>query len=350
MSVKYRKIKGTNAVVDEDQLKEVAEMWRAGRAGTGGWKLDIKFQAKTGGPLSESSSAAPVPASSNTGQYNGTVAADYSDGLIAPAGRALSLAQVLRQEETSSNLVRIVRDIQDVDGSTQTPEGTSYGLAEEHPQPHDYGLVDTTSIMPTTEDFLQDVPSALSYLTKRLTYLVGRAEEASLVSGNGTYPQMLGLLNIAHLDGDETATTGAVAHSTASVTTAVAKLISDTYTASGCAPEFILMNSATWLQYATEGVLGTAASSGYQAGPGTEPGPRTLWNLPVVWSNAIPAANIVVSSAAAVGRWVHTSGLRVDLSPGYSTYYGSGLIAVRGKVRSTLAYEHPSGVGILTIS
>lgn len=339
MTVKYRPIKGTNALIDEEQYASTAEIWRDRKAATGGWSFSLKFRSKTGGPLSESSAGANDPASS--GQYGGAVSPDYVDGgLVAPAGRPIVLAQVLRQEETSSNLVRIVRDIQDADGSGPSSEGAAYGLAEEHPQPHDWHVNDTTAVVPVTEDFLSDVPSAMSYLTKRLSYLVQRAEETKLVAGNGTDPNLLGLLNAA--DGDETATSFAFS---GTLTTSTAQLIDATYDASGLEPEWVAMSSTSWLKYATEF---SGSGTSYLAGPANRNGPRTLWGLPVVLSNAIPNVNVIVGSSQAVGRWVHTSGIKVDMSPGYSTYFGQGLVAVRAKIRTTLAYEHPSGIGVMT--
>lgn len=348
MSVKYRSIKGTSALIDEEQLKKTSEAWQSGNAGAGGWSFNLKYQTKTG--LTESGAGNASPSGGTTGQYAGVVSPDYSEGIVAPAGRPLVLANVLRNEETSSNLVRLVRGNEDApDGSAQTTEGAAYGETDESVTPHDWKLVDTTTVFPVTEDFLMDVPSALSYITKRVGYLVQRAEETSLVSGNGTSPNMLGLLSAADGGGGESATTDSVTPNgtSAFLNTAIAKLISDTYTASGCAPEWILMNSATWLQYATEMVTG---GSEYLSGHANEPGPRTLWNLPVVWSNAVPTTNVILGSSAGMGRWVHTSGIKVDVSPNYSTYYGSGLVAVRAKLRSCLAYEHPSAVGVLTIA
>jgi HK97 family phage major capsid protein len=339
----YRRIKGTRALVSEDQYQELAEQWRGHKAAQGGWSLNLKFESKTGGPTSESGAGADST-ESTSGQFGGAVSPDYADGgLVAPAGRPLVLAQVLRQEETSSNLVRIVRDIQDTDGTAEGDQGAAYGVEQEHPEAHDWRITDTTSIVAVTEDFMADVPNALSYLTKRLAYLVQRAEETNLVTGNGTFPAMLGLLAAA--DGDESFT----ALTAASYTTSIGNLIAQTYDNSGLAPEWIAMSATTWLAQATE-TIGVSGNNEYLAGHANTPGPRTLWGLPVIWSNAVPTGTVVVGSSAAVGRWVHTSGLRVEMSTGYSTYFGEGLVAVRGKIRSTLAYEHPSGVGVLTVT
>ena len=343
MTTHYRPIKGTNFVIPNDQYQEIAQQWRAGKASSG-WSFDLKVRTKAGADLSESD-AGPDSDLAASGQYGGAVQPDYADGgLIAPAGRPLVLANVLRKEETSSNLVRIVQDVQaDSDANADVPEGSAYTVADEYPVPYDYPVVDTAVILPVSEDFTKDVPTALSYLTKRLGYLVQRAEESQLVNGNGTPPSMLGLLNASNAS--ETASATTLAAGSIGINTAIAELIAMTYNNSGCAPEWIAMNADNWFSYATQ--LATADGD-YQAGHANQPGPRTLWNLPVVLSNAIPDANVIVGSSAAVGRWVHTSGLRVELSTGYGSYFGQGLIAVRGKIRSTLAYEFPSGIGILT--
>jgi HK97 family phage major capsid protein len=352
MSVKYRPIKRTNAVISDEQYQEVAEQWRAGKAAAGGWSFNLKYQSKAG--LSESGSGADDPTFGVTGQYGGVVSPDYTEGLIQPAGRPLVLAQLLRPEETSSNLVRIVRGVQDstdtpsgqpagtgTDGSGQTAEGTQYGETDESVTPHDYPLVDTTTVFPVTEDFLMDVPSAMAYITKRVSYLVGRAEENSIIGGNGTPPQMVGLTN-ATGDGGETPTAGT--YNTAPIATSVASLIAATFNASGCDPEWVLASADAWALYATQATAGGQYYAGYPNTPG-----RTMWGLPVaVTANANLDTKIIVGSSAACGRWVHTSGVKVDVSPGYSTYFGQGMVAVRAKIRSCVAYEHPSGIGVLS--
>jgi HK97 family phage major capsid protein len=345
MSVKYRPIKRTNAVISDEQYQEVAEQWRAGKAAAGGWSFNLKYQSKAG--LSESGSGADDPTFGVTGQYGGVVSPDYTEGLIQPAGRPLVLAQLLRPEETSSNLVRLVRGADGTDGSGQTAEGTAYGETDDTVTPHDYPLVDTTTVFPVTEDFLMDVPSAMAYITKRVSYLVGRAEENSIIGGNGTPPQMVGLTNVTG-DGGEIPTAMSYTYSAGAagaIATAVATLIAATFDASGCDPEWVLASTDTWAAYATQAPV---SAGQYYAGFPNTPG-RTMWGLPVaVTANPSLDTKIIVGSGAACGRWVHTSGVKVDVSPGYSTYFGQGMVAVRAKIRSTVAYEHPSGIGVLT--
>jgi HK97 family phage major capsid protein len=346
MPVKYRSIKRTSAVVDEEQYQAAAEQWREGKAGSGGWSLNLKYRSKSG--LSESDSGLNGATFESSGQYDGIVSPDYSDGIVAPASRPLVLAQVLRNEETSSNLVRIVRSNQDTDGigAGQTAEGAAYVESDETVTPRDYALVDTTTIFPVTEDFMMDVPSALSYITKRCGYLVQRAEENNLINGTGTPPQMQGLVNASDSSGESVTTVSSWA-SPALIATSVANLIAATYDASGCDPEWVLASADTWAAYATQSVAGSGSGQ-YAAGYPNTPG-RTMWGLPVVLTaNSALDNQIIVGSGAAVGRWVHTGGVKVDVSPGYSTYFGSGLVGIRAKIRSTIAYEHPSGIGILS--
>src|ERR1017187_8394660 len=139
----YRAIKGTNALIEEDQYKAVAEKRRAGSFHD--WSFDIKFRSKE---LSESTAGAGNVASGAA--YGGVVAPDYSLGLVAAAQRPLIVAQLFHPESTSSNLVRVIKTTEETEegSDTGTAEGTAYDFYDETVAPHDYMMVSTTAAMP----------------------------------------------------------------------------------------------------------------------------------------------------------------------------------------------------------
>jgi HK97 family phage major capsid protein len=332
----YRAIKGTNALIEEDQYKAVAEKWRAGEFSD--WSFDLKFRSKE---LSESASGAGNPAVGAA--YGGVVAPDYSLGLVAAAQRPLIVAQLFHPETTSSNLVRVIKTTEETEehGDTGTAEGASYDFYDSTAGPHDYTMVSTTAAMPVTEDFLMDVPSAMPYLAKRLQYLVGKAEERKMVYGNGVVPNMMGLVNAD--DTDESAQFESQGADT--IDTAVAKLMAKVFSASGMLPTWVLMNPLRWLTYATTQASGGEFLTGYANSDHV----FQLWGMQIAMSGAVSQDTIVVGNPLACGRWVHTSGVKVESSTGYANYFGEGKVLVRAKVRTTLAYERPSGIGVLSM-
>ncbi len=338
MSVQYRAIRGTNALIDEDQYKAVAEKWRSGSFSD--WSFDLKFGSKAATDLLEVNAGAGDAATGN--QYGGIVQPDYASGLIPPAQRPLIVAQLFHQETTSSNLVRIVKTTDETAASDSgSTEGVSYDAYEGPPSPHDYKVVDTAATLPTSEDFLMDVPSAMPYLAKRLAYLVGRAEEKKMVYGDGSAPNMLGLVNAE--DSDEAAQ--AMEQGSETLDDAVALLMTKVFSASGLLPTWVLMNPLRWLDYSTA----KSTDGQYLTGHASRDQAFQLWGMRVAMSNSISQDTIVVGSPEAAGRWVHTSGVHVEASHGYSTYFGEGRVLVKAKIRSTIAYEYPSGIGVLTM-
>jgi hypothetical protein len=180
---------------------------------------------------------------------------------------------------------------------------------------------------------------------KRLGYLAQRDEELSLIRGNGTIPAHLGLLNAA--DSTETATT--VARGGDNIPTAVAHLIEETFSQSGLYPTWTLMNPLRWLEYMT--LRGDAGTNSYIAGYPSRDATNifSLWGTRVAISKAVPQDDIIVGSEAAASRWVHTSGMKVEASPFYSTFFGEGRVLVRAKIRTALAYDYASGIGVLNL-
>ena len=334
MPVNYREIKGTNALIDEDQYKAVAEKWRAGSFTD--WSFDLRFKE-----LSESTAGAGNVAPGAA--YGGVVAPDYSLGLVAAAQRPLIVAQLFHPESTSSNLVRVIKTTEETEegSDTGTAEGTAYDFYDETVAPHDYMMVSTTAAMPVTEDFLMDVPSAMPYLVKRLSYLVGKAEERKMVYGNGVVPSMMGLVHAD--DTDEAAQTSSLGGDT--IDTAVAGLMAKVFTASGMLPTWVLMNPLRWLDYATTQATGGEFLTGYANSDHV----FRLWGMDIAMSGAVSQDTIIVGNPLACGRWVHTSGVKVESSTGYANYFGEGKVLVRAKVRTTLAYERPAGIGVLSM-
>jgi len=334
MPVNYREIKGTNALIPEDQYKAVAEKWRAGSFHD--WSFDLRFKE-----LSESSAGSGNLAPGAA--YGGVVAPDYSLGLVAAAAQPLIVAQLFHPESTSSNLVRIIKTTEETEegGDVGTAEGAPYDFYDSTVGPHDYMMVSTTAAMPVTEDFLMDVPSAMPYLAKRLTYLVGKAEERKMVYGNGVVPNMMGLVNAD--DSDEAAQTETLGGSTIDI--AVARLMAKVFTASGMLPTWVLMNPLRWLDYATTQATGGEFLTGYANSDHV----FQLWGMQIAMSGAVSQDTIVVGNPMACGRWVHTSGVKVESSSGYANYFGEGKVLVRAKIRTILAYERPSGIGVLSM-
>ncbi len=339
MSVKSFKRLPSGMLAERDAFELAAAAWKTGRAKTA-WSFHVK--AGPSGALSETGSTAG--AGSSTGQYGGIVPPEYA-GIYEPPTRPLVVADLFAPGSTNSNLVRLVKqDPETLNDAGATSEGSDFGEVDFEVRPQDYKICDHTARLTVTEDFLEDVLPAADYIAMRLGRLVRLAEEDMLVSGTGIAPDLIGLLHAA--DDTESATT----HSQGSdiLDVAMAHIAAKTFDASGQMPTWVLMSPSTWLAY----IVGRsdAGAGTFLSGHPSQISGRTAWGMSLVLSKACPDNKVIVGSPAAATRFVHTSGMQIASSGGYALYFGASLILVKAKLRTTLAYERPSGVGILSLA
>jgi HK97 family phage major capsid protein len=120
--------------------------------------------------------------------------------------------------------------------------------------------------IPATQESLTDGPQLRSAIDNRLAYKLRRAEESALLSGNGTPPNLLGLLNATNLQ-----TQAKVTDTFTTITLGVALIEGHDGDPSG-----LVMNPTDyWKQIAASASTLTGASP-FQGPPGT------LWGYPVV--------------------------------------------------------------------
>lgn len=341
---------GYFATAEKKGFEEAVAAWKAGKKDAT-WGFDVRFKADVDLATSEIGSSATTGTPAGT-QYGGAVAPFQYPGIIEPATRQPMISDLFAQGATDSNLVRLVKETftsADADalggfgahGVTATAEGAPYGPVKIEVGAVDWPVRDITGLLPVTEDILMDIPAMSSYLSSRLSKFVQIAEESELVRGDGTGNHLQG---INTLSGVTTASQGAD-----DLATAVMKLNAAVYNASFIDPEWIAMNSTTWAKYATMRE-GTGATAGqFLAGPVSQAAVRQMWGIPITVSPVIPTGKVFVGNRSA-GMIFRNGGLRVESSTGYGTFFGEGLVAIRGKVRTAFAIFRPSAIGVLTLS
>jgi len=333
---------GMYAVADRKGFDEAVEAWKS-KKGDARWGFDLSFtKADVDDATAEINiGALTAGGTASPPQYGTAVAPFYYPGIIEPPTRQPVIADLFAQGATDSNLVRLVKETVTTNGAVAVTEGAPYGVSEIQVAPKDFPVRDITTLLPVTEDILQDIPAMSSYLSMRLSKFVQLAEEAELLSGDGTGAHLEGILvtddTTTRLQGSDI------------VPTAVMKLLADVYSASFMDPSWIAMSPQTWGQYVTkrDDSGAGAGTGGYLAGAVTEAAVRRMWGLSVTVSPVIPNNKIIVGSPAA-GMVFRNSGLRVESSTGYGTFFGEGLVAIRAKVRTAFAVLRPQAIGILT--
>ena len=346
-------IRGRPVMVAERKGWEATvKSWQSGDKGAK-WGFNVGYKADVDGSVAEANfgSGVFVGTEPADNQYAGVISPFYYPGIIEPPVRTPMVSDLFAQGQTNSNLIRLVKetftspDANAINrggaGVTLTGEGAPYGQVRLEISPVDWPVRDITGLLPVTEDILSDIPAMASYLSMRLSKFVQLAEEGELVSGDGTGNHLEGLLSLE----DSTVDT----QGEFDIDTAVLRLMARTYKRSFMDPTWVLMSPMTWAKYVTLRTNLNGGQGAFLSGVPTTAAARTIWGLPITVTPVVPDDKVIVGNPAE-GMVFRNGGLRVESSTGYGTFFGEGLVAIRGKVRTAFAHFRPQAIGVLDLS
>jgi len=200
--------------------------------------------------------------------------------------------------------------------------------------------------LPVTEELLADVSGIQGYVNSRLATMMKLRLDSQLLSGDGTAPNIEGILDAGKTSVDE------VDYSSYSGELkqfgAIYQAITNIRTGAFVEPDAIVMHPNDWYQLVTtvSDFEGTS-SAGYAAnsplfvvagGFGDAPQPR-LWGIPVVPSTAISENTVLVGrfGGGEAAHVVMRQGLDLAISDSHSDFFLKGKLAIRATMRVGLA-------------
>ncbi len=194
--------------------------------------------------------------------------------------------------------------------------------------------------IPVTRQALQDNDFLEAQIRTRLIFMVQRREESEVLNGNGTTPNIRGILNTS---GIQTQAKGAD-----NVVTAVMKAMGKVRGSGGSGfaePDGIVMNPADFVNMIT--LQSTTGDFILQAILQNAPTPR-IWGLPIRQTTAITAGTALVGAFAMGAEVFRIGGLTVEASSEHSTYFTENKIAILAESRIGLAVQFPTAFATVT--
>jgi len=172
-----------------------------------------------------------------------------------------------------------------------------------------------------SRQMLDDVPAMTSFLQARLLEKYLLAEDAQLLNGNGTAPNLTGLtINAA-------AFSGAATVDVEQLVQAIAQVSATNYSANG-----ILINPTDWAN-----IMNTKNTNAAYSLPGstvvTTDGSLTIAGIPVFQSTAIAADKFLVGDWSMGAQIMQNQGISVQFSEMDSDNFQKNLITVRVEAR-----------------
>ena len=185
---------------------------------------------------------------------------------------------------------------------------------------------------PIHEPWLSDVRSLEQFIESEMAAGIGSALENQILNGNGTAPQLEGIIGAA---------TGTQAYATSPLVTIRTGLAQ--IEAAGLKPSAVVLASADWLAIETA----TLTAGNYVLGQGTVGAPldaikRTVWGVPVVVSTAHTAGTAVLLSVDSVD--LVTDGGVLFVWGRVNDDFAKNQIRARAEIRAQVEVFRPSGI------
>lgn len=185
-----------------------------------------------------------------------------------------------------------------------------------------------------TKQLADDAPALAAYINTKMLYGLQTKVEDQIVNGNGTAPQLKGLL----ADGSFT---------DASTQLAGAKnlfdlllLLQGVAETAAYEPEALVLNPMTWAQLAME-----KDSQGRYllGGPGLAAN-KSVWGIPVVTSSAVPAGKFIFGNFTQTVTIYDRQQVAVEMTGTNEDDFTHYLYTIRASRRLALAVEVPAGI------
>jgi HK97 family phage major capsid protein len=328
-----------DAFVQSDPYRALRESGFSGKWTTG--PIEIKgFDIRTGGfgtkaTVSETASPIVVP--------------DYQAGIVETLFRRLTVQDLLATGATTSNQVTYAQET--------TATNLAAAVAEEAAKPEStiiLALVNepvrkVATFLPISDEMLEDVAQARSYLESRLRLFVQHAMEAQLLTGNGTAPNLRGLLNRTGVQTVVTVTPLTAQKALDGIYQAITDIRSNAFVE----PDAVVIHPTNWqLLRTARDTNGQYYAGGPFMGPYGQGGlaADSVWGLPAIVTSAITAGTVLVGAFRTAAQAFLRTGLTVEASNSHADYFQKNMTALRAEQRAALAVYRPAGFSKVTLT
>lgn len=240
------------------------------------------------------------------------------------------MEDLLAAAPTSSNLIEFVREKVWTNNAAETAEA-----AEKPTSAAEFEVVQApvqviAHWMKITKQLAADQAALAAYINSRMADGVRNRVEAEIINGDGTSPNLAGLLKA----GSHT-----VLDATGTVIDTIAKAIA-TVEANGYAPSAVLMNPMDWADVA----LSKDKNGNYLLGGAGTADAKRIWGLPVAVSNSVPSGKYLAGDFKAAATVYTRQGITVEMFEQDDKNVQQNLITVRAECRKALAVEQPKAL------
>ena len=250
--------------------------------------------------------------------------------LVDDAQRPIQVIDVIPGGNTGASSIRYMEETTFTNAAAEVAEGGTKPEAALALTEINEPVQKIAVWLPVTDEQLDDVPYVESYLNNRLPFMVRQRLDSQILVGNGTAPNLSGILDRA---GIQTQAKGADP-----TPDAVYKAITKVETVGQAVPSAVAFNPLDWQDVR----LLRTADGVYIWGSPSEAGPERIWGLTVVKAQGLTENTAVVGDFANFSELVTRSGMEVKVSDSHGDFFIENKQAIRAEIRVALCVYRPA--------
>lgn len=257
-------------------------------------------------------------------------------GFVEAVTRPIQLLDILPMGSTGQAAVPYMEETTRTHAAAETAEGEAFAESEFAFTERSVNVAKITDSLPVTDEQLEDVALVESYINGRLSFGVRQRLDRQCLIGNGTAPNMRGILNVSGIQtrakGEDPAMD------------ALYKMMVSIRLTGRAMPTHHNIHPLDWQDIR----LTKTADGIYIFGSPMEAGPVRLWGLPVVENDALTEGTSLVGSFDP--SWITLFERRgIDVQVGYvGNQFGQGRRTIRADMRAALVVMRPAAFGTVT--
>lgn len=251
-------------------------------------------------------------------------------GIVTPSERSFTIRNLLAQGSTQSNSVEFVRETGFTNNARPVTEGASKPKSDITFNLYTAPVRTIAHTFKASRQIMDDAPALASYINARGTYGLKFVEENQLLNGNGTGQNLNGIVPQASAfapsfnPSDETAIDR--------LRLAILQVVLAEYPASG-----FVLNPIDWARIE----LTKDKEGRYIVGNANSPIGPSLWNLPVVQTQAMASGEFLTGAFNLAAQIFDRMGVEVLLSTENEDDFVKNMVTIRIEERLALATYRP---------
>jgi HK97 family phage major capsid protein len=259
-----------------------------------------------------------------------------TDIVIPSAQRPVQVNDSIPSLTTTQSSVVFMEETTFTNNAVETAEGGTYGEAALVFTERTSAVRKIPVFLPVTDEQLEDVQGAQQYIDSRLPFMVQQRLDGQIVAGDGTAPNLRGMLNIVGISTQAKGTDASL--------DAILKGITKVRVTGRAIPTALFIHSTDWQNVR----LLKDANGNYILGSPITAGPEQLWGVPVTQTETTTAGTTVVADTVRYTALYIRRGLDVQVSNSHSTFFVEGKQAVRADIRAAFVVYRPAAICTVT--